>query len=58
MYSRAQKTAVVAALFVLLVITAAWQRDDEIKQDSTSNYNGTEIQLGPANVIMIRMNLQ
>ena len=22
------------------VITAAWQRDDEIKQDSTSNYNG------------------
>lgn len=34
------KTIVVAALFVLLIVTVAWQRDDEIKQDSTSKYYG------------------
>ena len=58
MYSRAQKLLWWLLCLFCFVITAAWQRDDEIKQDSTSNYNGTEIQLGPANVIMIRMNLQ
>lgn len=34
------KTIVVAALLLILVITAAWQRDDEIKQNSTSKYEG------------------